>query len=100
MRQMAEYVIFIGDRLSAAGFRLAGMRIAPPREAEQCLSTPPEDAALLVISAEILPQIDKELLSKAQRRLTPGLLVVPDVRGRHAPDDTAARLKRQLGMAE
>ncbi len=99
---MAAHVIFIGDRVSAAGFRLGGAEVMDPDpgRAVAALEAALGSADLVVMTAECASQVPGEVLQRAYSSLHPLFLVVPDVRGRMAPDDSVARVRRQLGMAE
>ncbi len=93
---------FIGDEVSAAGFRLAGMEVhAPAAEAVaglfQELQTRRE---LILVTAEMARCIPSRILAEALMRGKPLVLLVPDVRDRVRPPDLAQTLRRQLGMAE
>lgn len=89
-----------GDRLTAAGFRLAGVRIGDGERAAEWLANPPEEAALVLLTPGVAEGLPAGLLDRARLRLRPLLMVIPDVRGRERPADIAAQLKQQLGMAE
>jgi vacuolar-type H+-ATPase subunit F/Vma7 len=93
-----ELCAFIGDEVTAAGFRLAGARVhlVPPEDAAALLREP--GCALLVVTAEVAAGIPEALLEQATARPWPLLLVVPDAAGRHSPPDLAVALRRQLGM--
>ncbi len=93
-------VVYLGDAVSAAGYRLAGatVRTPGPGEAGQALAWALGQASLVLISAELAVQIDEALLRRAQLALQPLLLVVPDLIGGAPAPDLAARLRAQLGM--
>ena len=101
---MSGRCVFIGDGVSAAGWRLAGAHchVPPAAEVPTLLKGLRADAdvALIVISAECaaaLPAAQLELAIAEQR---PAFMVVADIRGEHAPPDRMAALKKQLGLAE
>ncbi len=93
---------FIGDALTAAGFRLAGARVAVPDPGHegQLFQQACEDADLVLVTAEIAERIPAKVLREASLSGEPLVLVVPDARGRAAPPDPAAGLRRQLGLSE
>lgn len=99
---MAGDCVFLGDEVSAAGFRLAGVDCPPTTDAE--IPALFRDAlargGLVLITAELAGQLPAELLAGALRAQRPPILVVGDMRGRRAPPDLAAALKRQLGLAQ
>lgn len=93
-------IVFIGDELSAAGFRLAGARVHVPDETETraVFESAQRNARLLLITAEVAAQLPPAVLSRALVGTRPLLLVVPDVRQRQAPPDLVGRVRRLLGM--
>lgn len=94
-------LVFIGDEVTAAGWRLAGVRIVVPKpghEAEallKVLSGPTELVLLSSVCAQTLPAA---LLERFLASLTPLTLVVPDLQGRHPATDLSARVRARLGM--
>jgi vacuolar-type H+-ATPase subunit F/Vma7 len=94
--------IFIGDEVSAAAFRLAGVaaRVPGTGHEEAFLRQASGEADLILISAECAARIPHAVLRQAQAAPAPLLLVVPDVRGRLPAPNPAARLRAQLGMEE
>lgn len=93
-------VAYLGDAVSAAGYRLAGatVRTPGPGEAGQALTWALGQASLVLVSADVAAQIDEAVLRRAQLALQPLLLVVPDGIGGAKAPDLAARLRAQLGM--
>jgi vacuolar-type H+-ATPase subunit F/Vma7 len=94
--------VFIGDRLSASGFRLAGARVESPEQGheEDTFRRALESSELVLLTAEVASHLPKSLLDQAMVAGKPLVLVIPDVRGLHEPQDIAASLRRQLGMVE
>jgi len=94
--------VYIGDEVSAAGYRLAGLRVHVPdsaallAEIEQ-VST---DAPLVLLGADIAAQLPVVELDRLLSRLTPAMVVVPDVRGQAVLPDLANRMRQQLGVLE
>jgi vacuolar-type H+-ATPase subunit F/Vma7 len=97
-----SFSAFIGDEVSAAGFRLAGVEVHVPEsgQASDLFERLLARSQLLMVTAEVAAQLPEAQLRRALIAGRPLVLVVPDVRGRVPPDDLAARLRRQLGMAE
>ena len=93
--------IYLGDEVSAAGFRLAGARIAVPDEGARSVRRSPTaraQAPLVLVSAAVAARIPEGDMAgrwlgaraaHADRSRPRGAMPVPDV---------AARLRRQLGM--
>ncbi len=92
--------IFVGDEVSAAGYRLAGalVRVPPPGEEAATLNAVRKGASLVLITAECAERIPQETMRRALAAQSPLVLIVPDIRGRVAPPDLARLLRAQLGM--
>lgn len=97
---MRANVVFIGGEVAAAGFRLAGVRVAVPEPGEEAatLASARETADLVLLGAEVAERLPSAMVRDAVAATTPLVLVVPDVRGRVALPDAAAILRRQLGV--
>jgi vacuolar-type H+-ATPase subunit F/Vma7 len=93
---------FVGDDLSALGFRLGGVECHSPTPAE----TPAlfralrERVQFILLTAEAAETLPPDLLRKTQAAERPLVLVIADVRRRVLPADRAELVRRQLGMAE
>ena len=92
--------IFIGDELSAAGFRLTGIEtlVPEPDAVAAALQDARRRAALVIITADLVrhvpaPDIDAALLAEA-----PALAIIPDALFRAAVPDLARRLRSALGI--
>lgn len=75
--------VYIGDEISAAGWRLTGVRVSTPgpgRETEAFASARGR-ASLVLVSAAVAARIDAAALSTAAGALTPLMLVLPDPQG-------------------
>jgi vacuolar-type H+-ATPase subunit F/Vma7 len=92
--------ILISDRLTAAGFRLAGVRP---------LVTAPEDVAAVfreaialngpvMITAALAAELPRAQLEKAIRAANPPVAVIPDIARTVEPVDMAAQVRRALGV--
>lgn len=92
--------VFIGDEVSAAAYRLAGVRVRTPPQAEMIstLHWARAEAPLVLISAEFAAMLPERELAQALAGLSPPVLVVGDVRGHSPTPDLAARMRRQLGV--
>ncbi len=93
---------FIGDEVTATGFRLAGARVtvAEPGRETRLLQEAREAADLVLVTAEVARTIPERVLRDAFKSEKPLVLVVPDARWRVEPPDLAAGLRRQLGLSE
>lgn len=94
--------VFIGDEVSACGYRLAGLRVRVParEEVDAVLAAACEDASLILLGAGVARWLPEVQLQRLLARDTPPVVVVPDVNGLAAPDDMALRMRRQLGVLE
>lgn len=93
-------IVFIGDEVSAAGFRLAGARVNVPvsgRETE-VFEAARREARLLLLTAEVAACLPPTLLSRAMIAARPLLLVMPDIRMRQQPLDFSRLVRAQLGI--
>ena len=93
---------FIGDEVTGAGFRLAGVRGAVPEHGRETrlFQQAREDADLVLVTAEVAERIAGQVLRDAFKSVMPLVLVVADASGRVVPPDLAAGLRRQLGLIE
>jgi vacuolar-type H+-ATPase subunit F/Vma7 len=93
-------VAFIGDELTATGFRLAGARvwIVPPEETVEALRAAREEASLVLISPAHAQQVPGDELEAASRAFDPLVLVVDDVLEREAPPDVEQAMRSALGV--
>ena len=92
--------IFIGDELTAAGFRLTGIEtiVPDPENAGAVLDDARARAMLVIITAELAANVPAADLEAAMMAETPALAIVPDVRFRVPVPDVARRLRRVLGI--
>ena len=94
--------VFIGDELTAAGFRLAGIEtvVPEPDAAGEALSEARKGAALVIMTADFARRVPGDLLEAALIAERPTLAIVPDVLFRADMPDLAAKLRRALGIEE
>ena len=92
--------IYLGDEVSAAGFRLAGVcvRTPGPGEAATALAEACAQAPLVLLSSAVAAEIGDRPLRAALSALAPLAIVVPDLEGDAPLPDLAARLRAQLGL--
>jgi len=93
---------FIGDEVTAAGFRLAGAEVHSPADggAAALFRNLRDRHELLILTAEAARQVPDELLQQAAEQGRPLVLLVTDAGGRLQPPDLATRVREQLGMSE
>lgn len=94
--------IFIGDEVTAAAFRLTGVRAQAPRinDAQRVFETASDEADLVIITADYARALDEQSLHTAMRHADPLVLVVPDGGKRYWPEDLDARIDRVLGIEQ
>ena len=94
--------VFVGDEVSATGYRLAGLRVRVPGEDDlyDTIREVCHHAPLVLISAEVAQRLPPDQLDACLARITPPVVIVPDVRGYTPVPDLATRLRRQLGVLE
>ena len=92
--------IYLGDEVSAAGWRLAGARVGLPARANaaRALAEACADADLVLLSSELAAAIGDSALRSVLAAPAPLVLIVPDLHGDVAVADPAVRLRAQLGL--
>lgn len=92
--------VFIGDEVTAAGFRLAGLaiRVPEPGGAQAALREAREHAPLVLITAAAAAELPAGELRAAVSAAAPPTVVVGDVSGRRPAPDVGAEMRRELGM--
>mgnify|MGYP001818338812 CR=1 FL=1 len=93
---------FIGDEVSAAGFRLCGIdvHITDGSDVMSLISQVSERASLVLVSSSAVQDLDRAELDALLAGIEPAVLIVPDVRGLHDVPDIVPRIQQQLGMLE
>jgi vacuolar-type H+-ATPase subunit F/Vma7 len=92
--------ILIGDRLTTAGFRLAGMRVlvTEPADAGPVLREALEMGGPVMITAALAAHVPTAQLEKAILAADPPLAVIPDIARSREPADMGAAVRRALGV--
>jgi len=95
-------VVFLGSEAGAAAFRLAGVdaRIAVDGEEGVALARARDGTELVIVEASVAARIPSNQWRAALVEAPPLVAVIPDVAGTAPIPDLAARLRRQLGLAE
>lgn len=94
--------VYIGDELSATGYRLAGAQTFVADSAvnlEELIEEAVARSPLVLLGASVAAGLPPEHLHALLRVLKPRVVVVPDIGGVIAPPDLAGWLRGQLGMA-
>lgn len=94
--------VYIGDELSATGYRLAGAQAFVADSAinvEELIEDAVTRSPLVLLGAGVASSLSPERLHTLLRALKPRVVVVPDIGGASTPPDLAAWLRGQLGMS-
>ena len=93
---------FVGDEVSAAGYRLCGIEvhIADSGNALSLIKKSCERASLVLVGSSMLQHIGSTELDELLVNIRPPVLVVPDVCGLQDMPDIASRINKQLGLLE
>jgi vacuolar-type H+-ATPase subunit F/Vma7 len=91
---------FVGDELTATGFRLAGARVhvPPPGEVREAFEAARSEASVVLVTAACAAELPAALLEEALGAIAPLTLVVDDLAGAAAPPDLEAAMRRALGV--
>jgi vacuolar-type H+-ATPase subunit F/Vma7 len=92
--------VFIGDELTATGFRLTGIETLTPEpsEAARAFASACARAALVLVTTEYAGRISANALEAAILGDAPTVAVIPDIRARVEPASPARRMKSILGI--
>ena len=92
--------IFIGDELSAAGFRLAGIEtvVPEPENVGATLHEARARASLVLLTADLARHVPAAELEAAMLAEAPTLAVIPDMRLRAGMPDLERRFRGVLGL--
>ncbi len=91
--------IYLGDEVTAAGYRLAGAQVFVPEPGTEteALERARAQAELVLVAAAIASRVRPAVLAQALSSPSPLTVVVPDLSGAELPD-VATRLRAQLGL--
>jgi vacuolar-type H+-ATPase subunit F/Vma7 len=94
-------IVYLGDEVTAAGFRLAGVetRVTDAAAAADALRHVLEsEVDCVLLSGALAAAVPPALLERAEEAVEPLFAVVPDVRGRDAPADIGRDVRNALGI--
>lgn len=94
--------VFIGDEVTAAGFRMGGARVVPvrPGEAAEAFDRALVETDLVLIGVSAAAELPEAAVDAALRVAPPLVLVVPDAASTLAMPDLAGAAERALGISE
>jgi vacuolar-type H+-ATPase subunit F/Vma7 len=83
--------VFIGDEVTAAGFRLAGLRVRSPKEGDlqAVLEWANRSTSLIYITAEYAAALEDEQQHRLLAQLYPPVVVIQDIRSNTPVQDLA-----------
>jgi len=93
-------VVYVGDALGAAGFRLAGVTtlIATAGNEIETVTRARRGAALVLVATTVAAALPQEQLHAWESALEPLLLQLPDLASGQHPPDRLAGVLGQLGV--
>jgi len=91
---------FIGDELTGAGFRLAGLKVfeATAEDMETDFRRALETAPLVIITTRVARALPRALVEIAVRRARPPVAIVPEVVGGLPMPDVEREVRTALGV--
>ncbi len=92
--------IFIGDELTGAGFRLAGIRVveAAADTVEAAFRRALDDAPLVILTADAAGDLPADLVEDAVGRADPPVAIVPAASGGPPLPDMEREVRAALGV--
>lgn len=94
-------VLYVGDEVTAAGLRLAGLetRVAAPGDAAAALREAlAGEHECVLFCGRLAGFVPEPLLQQALDAREPLFALVPDILGRGAPGDVAHEVRNALGI--
>ena len=93
-------LVFIGDELTAAGYRLAGaqVRIADPTTVRAALDELPDDVALVLLGATVAAALSPKELARRLALGSPLLAIVEDLGGVGETPNLGREVRVALGV--
>lgn len=93
--------LFLGDEVTAAGYRLAGLAVRSPDPAEvqsALEAARNERPPVIMLTAELAQAIPAAELDRLIAAAQPPIQLVSDAGGRVAVPDLAARIRARVGV--
>ena len=93
-------IAFIGDELTATGYRLAGLRVhvVLPADAAIALRAAREESSLVLLAPAHARAIPRVELDEALRSFHPLTITVDDILAREVPPDLERDMRHALGV--
>lgn len=101
MRDLPPQPVYLGDEVTAAGYRLVGVHTLTPLPGQEavCLRRALDHASLVLLGTELALRLPPDLLREARLSVRPPCLVVPSAAGEPRLLDDATLYRTQLGLA-
>lgn len=95
-----DRLVVISDRLTAAGFRLAGMsaQVTGPDQVRERFRQALTQEYPILITAEMAARIPLAELEQAVRRARPPVALITDLSGHLEAPDMTAKVRHALGV--
>ena len=93
-------VIFIGDEVTAAGFRLAGVACHSPERNElpDLLAKERDECDLIMITAQFAAWLEADTVEEMALWSRPLVAILPDIRNHQTPPNLEHAVRRELGI--
>lgn len=92
--------VFIGDELTGAGFRLAGLKVfeADAARLEADFRQALNEAPLVIVTTRVVESLPKSLVRSAVRRARPPVAIIPEAVGGPPMPDVEREVRAALGV--
>jgi vacuolar-type H+-ATPase subunit F/Vma7 len=99
---MLSAVAFVGDEISAAAYRLCGVRVsvADRTNASSQVKKACEQSSLVLLGSNVVQYLAVTEREALLANVAPPVLVVPDITGKEKVPEMATLVHKQLGMLE
>lgn len=95
-----QEILFIGDEVSAAAFRLAGVdtRVVAPDEAAGAVADEMPHRQVIMMTTELGQGLPGPMMERLLQSVEPVVVFLPDLPGRKGALNLEARARRELGI--
>ena len=93
-------ILFIGDEVTAAGFRMAGVeaRVVAGPESTAIVAEELKRRRVIVMTTGVGKALPGPMFERLLQSVEPLVALVPDLRGHDGALDLEARVRRELGI--
>jgi len=95
-------VLFIGDEITAAALRMAGIetRVTGDGDAAQAVADEMPKRRIILLTTELGQTLPDAMVEDLLQSVEPVVVFLPDLRGQEGALDLEARVRRELGIEE